>query len=442
MQHDKPALSISQLNRQIRLWLENEIGEVTVVGELSNLTKPNSGHFYFTLKDPGAQLRCVYFRNHHSLNSKHFKDGQQVLATGRLSVYEARGDYQLIVYSLTEAGLGELYRQFEELKAKLQVQGLFDSNRKKIIPRFPSVIGVITSPTGAALHDILTTLARRYPLARVKIYTSEVQGKDAAQQLIKALSKANEDKDAEVLILARGGGSIEDLWAFNNEQLALAISQSSIPIVSGIGHETDFTIADFVADLRAATPTAAAEAVTPNRIDLAASLKDLEQRALSSITRYTQHKQLLLSNRIAKILSPQQLIARHWQTLDFLERQLYQCMQSLLYQKKNTLHLFITKLQGKNPKALLQHSEIKIRGIEQQLIQHIKNKLSELKQTFTTRLATLHAVSPLATLERGYAIATINNNIIFSSTQVEKGNIINVRLAQGRLDCEVSDIKE
>lgn len=330
MHQDLPALTVSQLNRQIRFWLENDVGEVAVLGELSNLSKPNSGHFYFTLKDASAQLRCVYFRNYHSLESRHFKDGQQVLAQGKLSLYEARGDYQLIVHSLSDAGLGELYRQFEALKAKLQSQGLFDAGRKKEVPRFPSIIGVITSSTGAALQDILTTLARRYPLATVKVYASEVQGKEASKQLIRAIDKANHDNQVDVLILARGGGSIEDLWAFNNEQLALAISNSQIPIVTGIGHETDFTIADFVADLRAATPTAAAEAVTPNQLELITALQLLERRAISLMGQFTQHKQLLLSSKMAKILSPQQLIAKHWQAIDFLERQLYQSMQHLL----------------------------------------------------------------------------------------------------------------
>ncbi|WP_045107520.1 exodeoxyribonuclease VII large subunit [Legionella hackeliae] len=437
MQQDLPALTVTQLNRQIRFWLENEVGEVVVLGELSNLSKPSSGHFYFTLKDASAQLRCVYFRNYHSAQSRQFKDGQQVLAQGKLSLYEARGDYQLIVHSLTEAGLGELYRQFEELKEKLQSQGLFAAERKKTIPRFPSIIGIITSSTGAALHDILTTLARRYPLAIVKIYASEVQGKDAAQQLIKAINKANQDKQADVLILARGGGSIEDLWAFNNEQLALTISQSTIPIVTGIGHETDFTIADFVADLRAATPTAAAEAVTPNQFELIVALQTLERRAMSLIARLTQHKKLLLSHKMAKILSPQQLISKHWQAIDFLERQLYQSMQNLLRKQKTQLTLLLTKLQANNPQTLLRQLQNQIHTIEQRLIQLITIKLSRLKQTFTAQLATLHAVSPLATLDRGYAIASIDEKVLYHSSQVKKGDQIHVRLAQGSLNCEV-----
>ncbi|MDI9818361.1 MULTISPECIES: exodeoxyribonuclease VII large subunit [unclassified Legionella] len=437
MQRDALPLSVTELNRQIRFWLENEVGDIAVAGELSNLSKPGSGHFYFTLKDSAAQLRCVYFRNHHTIESKNFKDGLQVIAKGKLSLYEARGDYQLIVYSLSEAGLGELYRQFEELKIKLHTQGLFAPDKKKKIPRFPAVIGIITSASGAALHDILTTLARRYPLATVKIYASEVQGKGAAPQLINAINKANQEKQADVLILARGGGSIEDLWAFNNEQLALTISRSQLPVVTGIGHETDFTIADFVADLRAATPTAAAEAVTPNQMELLVTLETIEKRMTFLISRFAQHKKLLLASSMAKILSPQQLIAKHWQAIDFLERQLYQSMNNLLHKKQNRINFLLAKLAAHNPKTLLQQTQTQLGSLEQRLIYSIQWKSHQLKQTFTSCLATLHAVSPLATLDRGYAIATYNKKIIFSNHQVRNNDIINVRLAKGSIECEV-----
>ncbi|MBA3536366.1 MAG: exodeoxyribonuclease VII large subunit [Tatlockia sp.] len=439
MNNEQPALTVSQLNRQVRSWLEMELGEVTVIGELSNLAKPSSGHFYFSLKDPGAQIRCVYFRSHHDINSKNFKDGQKVLAKGRLSLYEARGDYQLIVQSLADAGLGELYFQFEQLKAKLQAQGLFEQARKRSIPRYPSQIAVVTSSSGAALRDILTTLNRRYPLAEVKLYASEVQGKEAAQQLIRAINKANEDRQADVLILARGGGSIEDLWAFNDERLALVISNSAIPIVSGIGHETDFTIADFVADLRAATPTAAAEAVTPDQIDLLNKLRVQEARMVRTMIGFIQHQQLLLSYQIAKFLSPTQLITKYWQNLDYLERQLSHNMQGYLYQKQKKLHLLSTNLNAKNPMVLLQQSKGKIQVLEQQLRQIMVAKFNILKQSLSSQMATLNAVSPLATLDRGYALASYQKTILFNSAEVNVGDTINVRLARGSLVCRVLD---
>ncbi len=440
MQQDQNTLTVTQLNRQVRTWLEFELGPVAVIGELSNLAKPNSGHLYFTLKDATAQLRCVYFRNHHGADSGGFKDGQQVIATGKLSLYEARGDYQLIVHSLSEAGLGELYRQFEQLKIKLQAQGLFEQARKRSLPFFPAIIAVVTSPSGAALRDILTTLKRRFPLAAVRVYASEVQGKGAAQQLINAIAKANQEGLAEVLILARGGGSIEDLWAFNDEQLALAISNSAIPIVSGVGHETDFTIADFVADLRAATPTAAAEAVTPNQIDLLNTMIALQKRMLRAMTQHTQHQQLLLSHQIAKFLSPSQLIAKHWQTVDYLERQINHGVQILLHQQQRKLHLLLTNLHSKNPLILLQQAKIKLQTVKQQLLHCMLAKFNQLKQKLTTEMATLHAVSPLATLERGYALATYKKTLLFDSTQVNLGDDIDVRLAKGSLICQVKEM--
>ncbi|KTD24933.1 MULTISPECIES: exodeoxyribonuclease VII large subunit [Legionella] len=437
MQPDQNTLTVTQLNRQIRSWLEIELGQVAVIGEISNLSKPTSGHFYFTLKDSTAQLRCVYFRNHHDATSKNFKDGQQVIATGKLSLYEARGEYQLIVHALSEAGLGELYRQFEQLKIKLQTQGLFDQSRKKKLPLFPSIIGVVTSPSAAALRDILTTLKRRFPFAAVRIYASEVQGREAPQQLIRAVQKANQENLADVLILARGGGSIEDLWAFNDEQLALTISNSVIPIVTGVGHETDFTIADFVADLRAPTPTAAAEAVTPHQTDLINTFFALEKRLLRAIHQFIDHKQLVLAHQIAKFLSPAQLIATHWQTIDSLEQQLNHRMQGFLHQQHKKLHLFQSRLHAKNPMAILQQSKAKVQRLEQQLYQTLLNKFNRMKQKLTMQMATLHAVSPLATLDRGYALATYRNSVLFDSQQVNLGDAINVRLARGNLLCQV-----
>lgn len=445
MQQELTPLTVTQLNRQVRSWLEIEVGDIAVMGEISNLTKPSSGHFYFTLKDVNAQLRCVYFRTHHNLHSKQFKDGQQVIAKGKLSLYEARGDYQLIVHTLSEAGLGELYRQFELLKSKLQAQGLFEQARKRLIPRFPSIIAVVTSASGAALRDILTTLARRFPLAMVKIYASEVQGKEAPLQLINAINKANHDNQADVLILARGGGSIEDLWAFNNEQLAHAIYASAIPIVAGVGHETDFTIADFVADLRAATPTAAAEAVTPNIIDLITNITLLEERLVRAILRAIQQKQFIMTNQLAKLTSPAQLIAKYWQASDYLERQLRQNIVNLIRLKSNKIELLENRLYAKNPLTSLQQSQSKLHYLKQQLVKTMLVKFNNTKHVFLNKLATLHAVSPLATLERGYAIATLNQKILFDSAQAPIGQRIEVRLAKGELCCEVlakQDIKE
>lgn len=438
MQNELAPLTVTQLNRQVRSWLEIEVGEIRVIGELSNLSKPSSGHFYFTLKDSSAQLRCVYFRTHHDENTRHFKDGQQVIASGKLSVYEARGDYQLIIHSLKETGLGELFRKFEQLKASLNAQGLFEASRKKIIPRFPTTIGVITSTSGAALHDILTALARRFPIAHIKVYPSEVQGKGASQQLVKAIQQANQDKQIDVLILARGGGSLEDLWAFNDEQLAIAISNSLIPIVSGIGHETDFTIADFVADLRAATPTAAAEAVAPHQAELIHLIESWTKRLIKALLRTIEHKQFVLSHQISKILSPETLVTKHWQTLDYLERQLPQTINQLLRQKRARLDLLMSKLDSKNPTTLLNTSRVKFYYIQQRLTQSMLAKLLLVKQQVQTQLTTLHAISPLATLDRGYAIATHNQHILFDSSLIREGDRIEIQLSKGIVLCKVT----
>ncbi len=441
LSNQSQILTVSQLNRHVRTFLEHEIGGVSVAGEISNLSKPASGHFYFTLKDAAAQVKCVYFRNRHvSSNGFNLDNGQQVVAHGVLSLYEARGDYQLIVQKLEDAGLGNLYRQFELLKTKLAAIGLFETARKKILPRIPHCIGVITSATGAALHDILSTLARRFPLIPVLIYASDVQGKLAAPQLISALQRANIDKRCDVLILARGGGSLEDLWAFNDERLAHAIAKSTIPIVSGIGHETDFTIADFVADVRAATPTAAAESVVPDWLELLARIQALHALLLSAMLRLMQHKQLILHHAIEKIASPGRLINTHWQTLDYLKRHLQRMQSQVLSQKQHRLHTLMIRLNAQHPGLLLQHARLRIQRIERDLTQQIEIKINHIRQAFKQQCGTLHAVSPLATLDRGYAIASMQKHVLRDSTQVDVGSTIQVRLARGRLVCEVLDV--
>ena len=326
-------LTVSQLNRFIRHWLENDLGEVHVEGEISNATHASSGHCYFTLKDAHAQLRCVFFRS-RKRSSPQFvpQNGQFVLTKGTLSIYEARGDYQLIIDDIREAGLGPLHQAFLKLKAKLSAAGLFDLERKQAIPAIPNCIGIITSPKGAALHDILTTLSRRYPLAKTVLYPSDVQGEQASAQLINALTEANTQRQCDVLILARGGGSLEDLWPFNNENLAYAIAESALPVVTGIGHETDFTIADFVADFRAATPTAAAEKVTPDWTQLV-------------------HMFQTLKNRLQQNM--QRIIQAHWQNMDYLTRQLNQSSQRHFTQKKHELILLTQALDRLSPTATL-----------------------------------------------------------------------------------------
>lgn len=429
-----PLYSVTQLNRQIRQWLEDQVGVVAVEGELSNVSLPASGHVYFTLKDATAQLRCVYFKNRHRA-AHGLQNGQKKILQGQLSLYEGRGDYQLIVESIQDAGLGDLFQQFEALKLKLSKAGWFDAARKKQLPSYPQCIGVITSLSAAALRDVLTTLARRFPLAHVLLYPSDVQGQEAPQQLMQALAHANRDARADVLLLVRGGGSFEDLWAFNHEALAYAIANSVLPIVSGIGHETDFTLADFVADHRAATPTAAAEAVTPDQADLMAYLTTLATRLSLASARLWREKEALLQQQFHRLTDPRRLILMHWQTLDDLERRLYHIMQQQKISSQQTVALLLLRLQAMHPQRLLQEAKVRLIQVDRELKQWIDMRWGQSQQRLEKNMGLLHAISPLATLDRGYALAMQGNTVLTDASQVDKQKPLEIRLAKGQLRC-------
>lgn len=388
-----PLLTVTELNRLVKRFLEENLSPIVVQGEVSNLSRPASGHAYFSLKDASAQLRCVFFKNRHRKNTDEMlQNGQKLNLTGTLSLYEARGDYQLIVESIEAQGQGTLFQQFEALKAKLKAEGLFDAIHKKPIPEYPNTIGLITSTTGAAIRDMQTTLKRRFPLTTVRIYPSEVQGQNAAPQLIEAIKAAHHEALCDVLLLARGGGSIEDLWAFNDEALARTIFNSTLPIISGVGHETDFTIADFVADYRAATPTAAAETATPDKAALTAHFQRLNLRLETAITRLLQYQKEHLHHLTKRLKSPQTLLERHAQTLDYLSKQLHTQVTHILKQKEQALR-----------------------------------QLS----------ANLNTLSPLATLGRGYAIASTPKHIIRTTQDAPIGSQIKLQLLKDKLTCEV-----
>lgn len=438
-----PILTVSQLNKQVKHVLEYELGVIHVEGEVSNLTKPSSGHYYFTLKDTAAQIRCVFFKNRHSFPAtKQLTDGQLIVAIGRLSLYEARGDYQLIVEKITESGLGALFQQFELLKKRLAAEGLFDAGRKKTLPKIPSTIGIITSPHGAALQDILSTLARRFPIASIIIYPSEVQGETAPIQLIKALDYANKHRRCDVLILARGGGSLEDLWAFNHEQLARTIANSAIPIVTGVGHETDFTIADFVSDYRAETPTGAATAVTPDSLDLNNQINSYALRLNQAIIQKLHQVRIRFTHLSDKLTSPAKTIANFWQTLDYLETQLMTGMTQYIIHKKHQVQLGHNQIIIHNPKIKLFHTKERLKQLVLLSTQHMHAQFNQCKNRLLSDCATLNAVSPLATLERGYAIASKNGTIITNSRFIKRNDRIDVRLAEGNIECEVLKIHD
>jgi exodeoxyribonuclease VII large subunit len=437
-----PVYSVTELNHKVRITLESEIATVGVTGEISNLVKASSGHFYFTLKDSKAQIRCAFFNaQFQKLMISKLENGVQILAYGKISLYEPRGDYQLIVTHIQESGLGLLYQQFVELKNKLEKEGLFDANLKKPIPPYPTQIAIVTSPIGAALHDILTTIQRRYPLARTELYPTEVQGIDAPKQIMSALIKAQEDKRNDVIILGRGGGSLEDLWAFNHEQLAYTILECDIPIITGIGHETDFTIADFVADYRAATPTAAAEKATPNQIELLQKIDAWQKRLLQCMTHKINQYQQTIYWFSKQFIAPEKLFSQTWQKLDFSTKQLKDTTHYYFSKRQQQVLSLTQRLQALSPKQQLQVKKEKYHPIDKrfhQLIEHyFQNKTQQLSH-LTTQLA---AIGPKATLARGYAIASYQNKILSNSTQVSVNDTIEIQLFKGKIETVVKEIQ-
>lgn len=391
------VISVSELNRTTRQLLEDAYGTIWIQGELSNVVKPRSGHIYFTLKDEFSQVRCALFKNKSSLNFDAC-DGLHVIAKATVSLYEPRGDYQLIISQLILAGEGALQQAFELLKKKLDKAGLFNEKHKKSLPAFPNKIAVITSPTGAAIRDILTTLKRRYPIAEVCVYPTLVQGTEAAAQIVKALKLANRHQYCDVIILARGGGSLEDLWPFNEESVARAIFDSTIPVISGVGHEPDVTIADFVADFRAATPTAAAEHAVPNFIDIQNNIQSLTKQLIYLVQRH---------------------IRTHQQHLDLLTKQL------------------------QHPGQKIKLAQEKLIRLKKELHALIKNKLFFLNNKLANTSRMLHAVSPLTTLDRGYAIVKkLNKNqVLTSNEQIKTGEKVEVILRKGTIFAEVIELK-
>lgn len=397
-----PSWSVSQLTRYLRDLLESDeaLQDVWVEGEVSNLSRPASGHLYFTLKDAGAALRCVMWRNSVQRQLLLPRDGDAIEAHGSLSIYEAGGSYQLYVDLIRPAGIGALYQEFLRLKARLEAEGLFDPERKRPIPHSPETIGIVTSPTGAALRDMLNTIRRRYPLARVILAPTQVQGEEAPAGILAALAALNRLVQPDVILLARGGGSIEDLWAFNDERVARAIVASDAPVIAGVGHETDFTIADFAADLRAPTPTAAAELATPDQADLRMALSEQErslQRSLSGILLVYQRGLEYLRNRFA-LRTPLAQIRRDRQHLDELARR-----------------------EG----AALGH-DLEIR----------RARLAG----FELRLA---SINPNAVLSRGYAIVSHpDGRLVHSVRQVNVKDDLLVRVSDGRFEVQVENTGE
>jgi exodeoxyribonuclease VII large subunit len=433
--------TISQLNAEVRLLLERGLGVVWVEGELSNLSQPASGHWYFSLKDRTAQIRCAMFRQRNIAVGFAPRGGQLVLARGRVSVYEARGDYQLIIEHLEEAGVGALRREFEKLKTKLAAEGLFALERKRALPAFPQRIGVVTSPTAAALRDILHVLARRFAPASVLIYPTPVQGAAAAPAIVAALELASSRAECDVLILARGGGSLEDLWAFNDERVARAIRACAVPVITGIGHEIDFTIADFAADARAPTPSAAAESVVPDRHAWVAALGRSAHRLEAAMRRELRGAASRLDTALQRlsVAHPGVRLAQQQQRLDDLEQRIAHALAAQLHNKRARLADAFARLVRHSPDRTVRDLRVRHELFAGRLRHALLACLARAEHRLSLAQRTLDAVSPLATLARGFAIITrpADGALIGDASRVNVGDEIEARLDRGRLRARV-----
>jgi exodeoxyribonuclease VII large subunit len=432
--------SVSSLNRAAKSLLENGLGVIWLSGEISNLTVAVSGHWYFTLKDHHAQIRCAMFKGHNRRTGFIPKHGQQVLVRGKLSLYEARGDYQLIVESMAPEGDGLLKQQFEELKCKLAAQGLFAQESKKPLPEVVNRIGVITSSTGAALHDILSVLKRRDPRLEVIIYPSQVQGVGSAQSVAAQIQLANARNECDLLIVGRGGGSLEDLWCFNEAVVAYAIYNSQLPVISAVGHEIDVTISDFVADIRAATPSAAAELVSQSSSVVETQLQSLVtrlNRAISAQLQLKQHQQHLLKQKLIQ-QDPKHKLQQQSLQLDELSLRLSHAIKETLNKHKQKQQQLENRLGNASPEQTIEIEQQKQTQLKTRLQTAILNKLKQSESELHSKIAELNAVSPLATLARGYAVVKDKKGrVVTDATILATGETINVRLHQGEIKARV-----
>ncbi|MDM5115797.1 exodeoxyribonuclease VII large subunit [Aeromonas salmonicida] len=440
---EQQVFTVTRLNSAVRMILEQDLGLVWLTGELSNLAMPSSGHWYFSLKDLGAQVRCAMFKGNNRRVAFRPQDGMQVLVQARVSLYEPRGDYQLIIESMQPAGDGVLALCFEELKRRLGAEGLFDEGRKRPLPREPRAVGLVTSATGAALHDMLTVLKRRAPDLPVFIYPTQVQGSAAIGQIVAAIALANRRAEVDVLIVGRGGGSLEDLWCFNEEGVARAIANSAIPVISAVGHEVDVTISDFAADLRAPTPSAAAELVAPDQSARAQRLAHFWQRLVQAMNRHqtaARHGFVLLQKRLDH-QDPKRRLEQQSQRLDELSARLQQLMNQRLHQGERRLANLELRLQGKSPERLLAAGKRRHQLAEERLYALIAKRQDQASHRLAMLTARLDGVSPLATLGRGYSITrTQSGDVINRAAQVNAGQTLVTTLAEGHLQVRVEEV--
>lgn len=438
----QPTFTVSQLNRRVKDLLEIHLPLLWVEGEISNLSAPGSGHWYFTLKDEAAQVSCAMFKRRNGLVKFKPKSGDFVRLRAHVSLYEGRGNYQLIVEHMEEAGFGILQRRFEELKTRLEAEGLFDEENKKALPFPPKHLAVITSPTGAAIRDVISVLKRRFPSMPVTIFPAQVQGDQAAEQMIKQIARADTAKEYDCILLCRGGGSIEDLWAFNNEALARAIYQATTPIISAVGHEIDFTIADFVADVRAPTPSAAAELLSPDGHALALQFSSFEsaltKRMLNNLIRYNE-RVLYLRKRLKH---PLDKVIQWQQSLDHVEARLIRAISNKVSQQLTRFESAQNTLHRLSPAFDIEHYFEVHKNLHARLLKAIQQRLKNKARSFSECAGQLHLVSPLATLERGYAIVRNNDDALIKSIQdVTTNSDISITFSDGVAKAKINDVK-
>lgn len=442
------VLSVKDLNRYIRMKMEGDsrLSDVWIRGEISNFTHHSSGHMYFTLKDEGSRIRAIMFATHNQRLPFIPKEGSRVIARGNVSVYERDGQYQFYAVQMQPDGIGSLYLAYEQLKSKLEEEGLFAAERKRPLPRYPKTIGVITSPTGAAVRDIMITIRRRYPQARAILYPVLVQGKGAAPSIVKAIRTMNDMAEADVLIVGRGGGSLEELWAFNEEIVARAIFQSDIPVISAVGHETDFTIADFVADLRAATPTAAAELAVPSSAELRGQLAQRQRQLNQGLQqRLKRSRERLFSlQRSPVLVHPRRYMLQHAERLDMLSQRLQGNLKSrlsLVRQRQKSLHQGLIRY---NPRTQAEFAARRKDQANRQLMNAMQSIMKSKVSQLQTEMRHLDALSPLKIMSRGYSLVydEAEQKLVKSIEDVQLGDLVNVRVSDGQLQCQVWGMKE
>ena len=444
LDNTQEIISVSEINKRAKSILEENFPFVWIQGEVSNFFSAASGHWYFSLKDESSEIRCAMFtnKNHHITFEP--KDGDHLVLNGTLSIFEGRGQYQIIVEHIELAGEGALLKAFEELKKKLQLEGLFDDSIKRQLPAYPKNIAVVTSPDGAVIQDIINVLDRRSPFLDLTVVPTLVQGEKAAPLICDALNKVGKLKKVDVVILARGGGSIEDLWAFNNEEVARAIVNCPTPIISAVGHETDFTISDFVSDLRAPTPSIAAEIISQPYSELIETLEGYQNYISRSVISQIDLQRTQITNLIKRIRHPGDKLREISQKLDYIETALIQNINQEISLKKNGLNLKDLSLQQNSPQNKVKEAKVYLQNASKDLLKALKLEIERKSTVLAEIVATLQAVSPLSVLSRGYSIISTepDGKILSSSNQVEIGQTISAILSKGSIKAEIKSKDE